>query len=141
MPPAEFPGAQAIERLSAVLLPLHGKRAMRLVSAHSNSSAVHNCLLAALLPRFRFIATALRAAGAALKQDVERPNRWIEFVRFVKTGIASVVAVQSETRVEVGLIGREGDERNCRGAGWRPIATFHLRPGRRTGSADHCARP
>jgi hypothetical protein len=33
-----------------VLLPLHGKRAMRLVSAHSNSSAVHNYLPAALLP-------------------------------------------------------------------------------------------
>jgi hypothetical protein len=46
-------------------------------------------------------------AGLALKQDIERPNRRIEFVCFVKAGIASVVAVQSETRVEVGLFGRE----------------------------------
>jgi CRP-like cAMP-binding protein len=42
-------------------------------------------------------------------KDMERPNRRIEAVYFLEAGIASVVAVQSgETRVEVGLIGREG---------------------------------
>jgi hypothetical protein len=45
----------------------------------------------------------------ALLKDMERPNQRIETVYFMETGIASVVAVQSdETRVEVGLIGREG---------------------------------
>ena len=80
---------------------------MRPVSGSSNSSPVHNCLLAALLPAdFALMRRHFRPLVLALKQDIERPNRRIEFVCFVKT--ASVVAVQSETRVEVGLIGREG---------------------------------
>ena len=45
----------------------------------------------------------------ALLKDMERPNQRIETVYFMENGIASVVAVQpDETRVEVGLIGREG---------------------------------
>jgi CRP-like cAMP-binding protein len=41
--------------------------------------------------------------------DMEQPNRRIETVYFMEAGIASVVAVQAdETRIEVGLIGREG---------------------------------
>jgi CRP-like cAMP-binding protein len=44
-----------------------------------------------------------------VKRDIERPNRRIETICFMETGIASVVAVQSdETEVEVGLIGCEG---------------------------------
>jgi CRP-like cAMP-binding protein len=44
-----------------------------------------------------------------LLRDMERPNRRIEAVYFMESGIASVVAVQAdETRIEVGLIGREG---------------------------------
>ena len=44
-----------------------------------------------------------------LLKDMERPNRRIETVYFMEAGIASVVAVQpDDTRVEVGLIGREG---------------------------------
>jgi CRP-like cAMP-binding protein len=44
-----------------------------------------------------------------LKKDIERPNWRIESVCFMDSGIASVVAVQSdETRIEVGLIGCEG---------------------------------
>ena len=82
---------------------------MRPVSGSSNSSPVHNCLLAALLPAdFALMRRHFRPPVPALKQDIERPNWRIEFVCFVKTGIASVVAIQSETRVEVGLIGREG---------------------------------
>ena len=60
MPPAEFPRAQAIETLSAVLLPLHGKRAMHLVSAHSNSSAVHNCLRRRCCPDYALLRPHLR---------------------------------------------------------------------------------
>ena len=41
--------------------------------------------------------------------DMEQPNRAIDTVYFMEAGIASVVAVQpDETKVEVGLIGREG---------------------------------
>jgi hypothetical protein len=51
----------------------------------------------------------LKPVPMALLKDMERPNQRIETVYFMETGIASVVAVQSdETRVEVGLIGREG---------------------------------
>jgi CRP-like cAMP-binding protein len=40
---------------------------------------------------------------------MERPNRRIDAVYFMEAGIASVVGVQpDETRIEVGLIGREG---------------------------------
>ena len=51
----------------------------------------------------------LQPVTMPLLKDMERPNRRIETVYFMETGIASVVAVQpDETRVEVGLIGREG---------------------------------
>jgi CRP-like cAMP-binding protein len=44
-----------------------------------------------------------------LLKDMERPNRRIDTVYFMEAGIASVVAVQPDaTRVEFGLIGREG---------------------------------
>jgi CRP-like cAMP-binding protein len=44
-----------------------------------------------------------------LRQMMEQPNRRIESVYFIEAGIASVVAVQArDTKVEVGLIGREG---------------------------------
>jgi len=51
----------------------------------------------------------LQPVPMALLKEMERPNRRIETVYFMENGIASVVAVQpDETRVEVGLIGREG---------------------------------
>jgi len=51
----------------------------------------------------------LHSTAMELLKDMERPNRPIEAVYFMEAGIASVVAIQSdETRVEVGLIGREG---------------------------------
>ena len=51
----------------------------------------------------------LKPVPMVLLKDMERPNQRIETVYFLETGIASVVAVQpDETRVEVGLIGREG---------------------------------
>src|ERR1700761_7337295 len=43
-----------------------------------------------------------------LRYQLERPNRPIENVYFVETGIASVVAQQEGAQVEVGLIGRDG---------------------------------
>jgi CRP-like cAMP-binding protein len=51
----------------------------------------------------------LRPVALELRKDLERPNRPIETVYFMEAGIASVVAVQPDnTRIEIGLIGREG---------------------------------
>jgi CRP-like cAMP-binding protein len=51
----------------------------------------------------------LHPMNLPLRHDMERPNRPIESVYFMETGIASVVAVEANrTQVEVGLIGREG---------------------------------
>jgi CRP-like cAMP-binding protein len=51
----------------------------------------------------------LKPIEMAVFKEMERPNRPIDTVYFMEAGIASVVAVQpDETKVEVGLIGREG---------------------------------
>ena len=80
------------------------------VSATRNSSQSRNQLLAAMSAAdFASLQPHLKPVPMALLKDMERPNRRIETVYFMETGIASVVAVQpDETRVEVGLIGREG---------------------------------
>jgi CRP-like cAMP-binding protein len=79
------------------------------VSTSYSTSTVRNYLLAALLPAdLALLQAHLRPIQLALKQDIERPNRRIETVCFVETGIASVVAIQPERSVEVGLIGCEG---------------------------------
>ena len=80
------------------------------VSATRNSSKSRNRLLAAMSAAdYASLQPHLKSAPMALLKDMERPNQRIETVYFLETGIASVVAVQpDETRVEVGLIGREG---------------------------------
>jgi CRP-like cAMP-binding protein len=80
------------------------------VSATRNSSQSRNQLLAAMSAAdFASLQPHLKPVAMALLKDMEQPNQRIETVYFMETGIASVVAVQSdETRVEVGLIGREG---------------------------------
>ena len=80
------------------------------VSASRNSSQSRNQLLAAMSAAdFALLQPNLKPVAMALLRDMEQPNQRIETVYFMETGIASVVAVQSdETRVEVGLIGREG---------------------------------
>ena len=51
----------------------------------------------------------LTAVNLKLLQKLERPNKPIENIYFMHSGIASVVAVQSDdTKVEIGIIGREG---------------------------------
>jgi CRP-like cAMP-binding protein len=58
--------------------------------------------LALLQPHLHFLAVAVR-------HEIERPNRRIDTVYFMDTGIASVVAVQADDiQVEVGLVGCEG---------------------------------
>jgi hypothetical protein len=69
-----------------------------------------NQLLAAMSPaNLALLQPHLKPVAMPLLKDMERPNRPIETVYFMETGIASVVAVQpDETQIEVGLIGREG---------------------------------
>ena len=83
---------------------------MARVSATRNSSKSRNQLLAAMSSTdFASLQPHLKPVPMALLQDMELPNQRIETVYFMETGIASVVAMQpDETRVEVGLIGREG---------------------------------
>jgi CRP-like cAMP-binding protein len=80
------------------------------VSASRNSSPPRNRLLAALSPAdLALLQPHFQSVAMPLLKDLERPNRQIEAVYFLDNGIASVVAVQpDETRIEVGLIGREG---------------------------------
>ena len=80
------------------------------VSASRHSSPPRNRLLAALSPAdLALLQPHFQSVAMPLLKDLERPNRRIEAVYFLDNGIASVVAVQpDETRVEVGLIGREG---------------------------------
>ena len=108
------------------------------VSSIRRSSLPRNGLLAALSPGdLTLLQPHLQPMALPVKRDIERPNRRIELSIFMEAGIASVVAVQSdETQVEVGLIGLRGDDRHSRGAGQRPIATFHLRPGCRRRATD-----
>jgi CRP-like cAMP-binding protein len=83
---------------------------MATVTAVLNSAPSRNRLLGALSPTdLALLQPHLRPLPMAVFKDMERPNRRIETVFFMEAGIASVVAVQpNETRIEVGLIGREG---------------------------------
>jgi len=74
------------------------------------SSRPRNRLLAALSPMdLALLQPHLRSLAMAVRHEIERPNRRIDAVYFMDSGIASVVAVQAdETQVEVGLIGSEG---------------------------------
>jgi hypothetical protein len=74
------------------------------------AAAPRNRLLAALSPGdLAQLTPHLRRVELPVRTDMELPNRRIEAVYFIEAGIASVVAEEhDETRVEVGLIGREG---------------------------------
>ena len=79
---------------------------MSTVSTVQNS----NMLLAALsAPDLARLQQHLKPVTLPLLQKLEQPNKPIEDIFFLTSGIASVVAVQSDdTRIEIGLIGREG---------------------------------
>ncbi len=74
------------------------------------SKPQRNLLLARLAPKdLEALRPHLVALDLPLRFALEKPGRAIENVFFPETGIASVVAIQSnDTRVEVGLIGCEG---------------------------------
>ena len=75
-----------------------------------SSSPHRNRLLASLSPGdLGLMQRHLEPVSLKLRRDLEKPNRRIDDVYFMDSGIASVVAVQPDaTRVEVGLIGCEG---------------------------------
>jgi len=75
-----------------------------------SSSPHRNRLLASLSPGdLGLMQPHLEPVSLKLRHDLEKPNRRIDDVYFMDSGIASVVAVQSnQTRVEVGLVGCEG---------------------------------
>lgn len=74
------------------------------------SPASNNRLLATLAPAdLALLQPNLQRMSLPLRFDLEKPNKRIDDVFFIDAGIASVVAIQSDrSRVEVGLIGREG---------------------------------
>ena len=79
-------------------------------SPSSSSSPARNLLLAALSQADRDrLQPHLQPIDLELRKPLEQPNKRIDSVYFLDQGIASVVAVQAkETKVEIGLIGREG---------------------------------
>jgi CRP-like cAMP-binding protein len=76
----------------------------------NSSNSFRNHLLIAMSPDDRSILQPfLEPVGLALYYDLEKPSTPIESVYFMESGIASVVAVvERDTRIEIGLIGREG---------------------------------
>ena len=83
---------------------------MRPVSTPRKPAQPRNMLLAAMSAADRaLLLPHLQPVAMPLLTDLERPNRQIGTVYFMEAGIASVVAVQPDaTKIEVGLIGREG---------------------------------
>jgi CRP-like cAMP-binding protein len=75
-----------------------------------SSNSFRNHLLIALSPDdSSILAPFLEPVGLDLYYEMEKPSTPIESVYFMESGIASVVAVlEGRTRIEVGLIGREG---------------------------------
>jgi CRP-like cAMP-binding protein len=75
-----------------------------------SSPPVRNRLLASLSAEdLGLLQPHLESVILGLRMDLEKPNKWINNAYFIDSGIASVVAIQSnETRAEVGLIGCEG---------------------------------
>ena len=76
----------------------------------NSSESFRNHLLLALSPGDRaMLDPVLELQRLDLYDDLEKPNTPVESVYFMESGIASVVAVgERNTRIEIGLIGREG---------------------------------
>jgi hypothetical protein len=127
-------------------------------ASYLGSSSPRSRLLAALLPAdFGLLQQHLQSAAMGLLKDLERPNRRIDNIYFMETGIVSVVAVQpDETRLEVGLIGCEGMTGTAvvLGGDQSPHATYiqvagaaqrirtgELRQGHELERDANCARP
>ena len=66
-----------------------------------------NHLLAALEPQHALRGN-LEPVKLKAKQELERPNRPIEYIYFIETGVAAVMSRSGEVQIGVGLIGCEG---------------------------------
>jgi len=75
-----------------------------------NSSAFQNRLLRSLTASdLASVSPRLKPVDLPLRFDLERPNKPIEHVYFLETGLASMVARGPRKRqLEVGMMGREG---------------------------------
>jgi CRP-like cAMP-binding protein len=55
-----------------------------------------------------FLSASLKPVSLPRRTQIEAPNRPIEHVYFLESGIISIVAVAPGSEIEVGVIGREG---------------------------------
>src|SRR5690348_937745 len=77
--------------------------------ANSQNSSRNHLLAALSADDGRILAPTLEFVNLQLYASLEKPGTPIESVYFMESGIASVVAVgERGTRIEIGLIGREG---------------------------------
>ena len=79
-------------------------------STPSPTRSTSNCILLGLSPEdFGLLEPELEAIDLPLRRQLEIRNRRIDYVYFIESGFASVVANSGGDRpIEVGLIGREG---------------------------------
>ena len=84
--------------------------ALALKAGHARANDHSNRLLSSLSASdLGLLRPHLEPVTLELRRVLEAPNKRVADVYFIEAGIASVVAVQAkETKVEVGLIGREG---------------------------------
>jgi CRP-like cAMP-binding protein len=79
------------------------------MAAASDFTNVNRLLQAMSSEDRALLAPNLHPVDMPLLRNMEKPNRLIEDVFFMETGIASVVGIQPNgTSVEIGLVGREG---------------------------------
>ena len=77
--------------------------------AELRQSEVRNRLLRALAPEeFALLAPHLVPENTQLREAMIAPGELIEECYFVESGIVSVVTARDESRIEIGVIGREG---------------------------------
>ena len=70
---------------------------------------MQNHILSSLSPKDRaFLRADLEEVNLTVRQELEHPNKEIEYVYFVEAGIAAVLLVSGKDRVALGLIGCEG---------------------------------
>src|SRR5215213_884459 len=95
--------------------------------------SVRNRLLAVLSPAdFSLLQPLLEPIPLPVRTCLAEPNRPIEHVYFLEQGIASLVAATPQgSRLEIGMVGREGLTSTCvlLGADRAPYECFIQTPG------------
>lgn len=77
--------------------------------AQPEQSAARNKLLRSLVPsEFAMLAPHLSTECIQLRELLVQPGQTIKQCFFVESGIVLVVAVRGKSRIEIGMIGREG---------------------------------